>query len=190
MRFSLKNKKLLARFKRRHYYPRVAKQLIWGNSGLKLLSRAILPRRRLRWIKIWMKWHYKLSFLKFKKKKRGRYYWFKLKNCMPCTKKSDKSRMGKGKGKLVGWYCNLLAGNIILELRITKFKTVRPLFKYFSKKFTANICGIIQYNYRSLQAFSGTLGDAQYFQQDRLLSYRRQFYKQRKISTIRLKIDL
>jgi large subunit ribosomal protein L16 len=34
----------------------------------------------------------------------------------PFTQKSVASRMGKGKGKLVGWFCPIRAGQIIFEI--------------------------------------------------------------------------
>jgi hypothetical protein len=109
---------------------------------------------------------------------------------MPCTRKSEKSRMGKGKGKLVGSFAHLTAGHFIMEFNFTKFVVVKPLFKYLCSKFTGRVQGIINQSFKNLQCFSGRSGDVTYFQQRRVLTYKRKRFVFRIASLRRAKLDL
>ncbi len=73
MRKSLKNKKPLAIFKRRHLCPRVFRGLVWGTSGAVLLKRMFLVVSAVYWFRVRMRWHYKkLTFGYRRKNNKGR----------------------------------------------------------------------------------------------------------------------
>lgn len=52
-----------------------------------------------------------------KRDKTYRKYWIRAFPSFPLTRKSLNARMGKGKGKLKGWFCRLSAGSFFIELR-------------------------------------------------------------------------
>jgi large subunit ribosomal protein L16 len=52
-----------------------------------------------------------------KKDKTYRKFWIRAFPSFPLTRKSTNARMGKGKGKLKGWFCRITAGSFFIELK-------------------------------------------------------------------------
>lgn len=197
MRYSRKNKKLLARFKKRRNYTRTFRPLIWGGCGLRCLSRIMLPRRRLQWLKTWIKWHYKVHFRRYKynkyrfiRKRTQKYYWMRLRHVMPVTRKASKARMGKGKGEIKGWFANLRAGFFIFEFNLVKYSIVRKLFSYLTKKFTGRVQGIFRQNQLTTPGIRTKWLNTAYYRNSALLTYQRVRTVKNKTFFIKYKRDV
>ena len=89
--------------------------LVYGQAGLMLLQPLRLQNRQI--------FRFKLVLKKSARKaeKTSRRCWMTAFPHLPLSKKTEGSRMGKGKGKLAGWVAELSAGVILFEI-----KNLRP----------------------------------------------------------------
>lgn len=89
--------------------------LVYGQAGLMLLQPLRLQNRQI--------FRFKLVLKKSARKaeKTSRRSWMTAFPHLPLSKKTEGSRMGKGKGKLAGWVAELSAGVILFEI-----KNLRP----------------------------------------------------------------
>ncbi len=111
-------------FKRRSFITPKANSIKYGQCGLQLLQPVRLNNKQIFRIKLFLK----KSSRKFDKT--SRYIWFNLFPHLPLSKKVEGSRMGKGVGKLAGWFIELPSGICIFE-----FKNLRPgRAHYFTKQ--------------------------------------------------------
>lgn len=177
MKLSKKTSKIIPAQKWRHTHPIEQRYLAWGNCGFKLLETLWFLRRRAFWMKRWLKWHYKMTFLHYKKKKlrKRRYYWFHIKRCIPCSRKSDKMRMGKGRGKLGSWYSRLNAGNFVLEFKFAKEHVLRDLYNYFRRKFVVKLHCVFRTSAKSYSNFNGKTTFNWYYTRREFLTLNRRY---------------
>lgn len=177
MKYSKKNNKIIASQKWRHTHPLETRELAWGVCGFKILETLFLLRRRVFWLKRWLKWHYKSTFMHFKKKKlrRRRYYWFHIKRCIPCCRKSDKLRMGKGRGKLGSWFSHLNAGNFLFEFRYQKSRILKHLFQFFTHRFIVKLHLVYRNNLKTYSNVDGRTTHKTYNTRFDLLSVNRRY---------------
>ena len=85
--------------------------LLYGQQGLQLLQPMNISGKNLFRIKIFIK---KVAR---RTDKTSRKVWLSAFPHLPLTKKVSGSRMGKGKGKLAGWYGKLPSGINLIEYR-------------------------------------------------------------------------
>jgi ribosomal protein L16 len=52
-----------------------------------------------------------------KRDKTYRKFWIRAFPSFPLTRKSTNARMGKGRGKLKGWFCRVKAGSLFVEVK-------------------------------------------------------------------------
>lgn len=137
---SRKTGKDIIRQKWRHVYPRVNRTLQWGICGFKILDRLYMRRSWAVYFRWLIRRDYRTKFFFFAyygRKLRSlfpmRYFWCTMRRCMPCSRKSNKFRMGKGRGhKVIGWYLSLNAGTVIVEYlypREIYFRYIRRLLR-------------------------------------------------------------
>ena len=100
-------------FKLNHYHKyklkkirKKNKNLNEGNYGLKVIKSGFINPNELKTI---------IFYLKKILKKQGKI-WINLNPNFTKTKKPIETRMGKGKGNLVGYYCTVQRGHIFLEI--------------------------------------------------------------------------
>lgn len=98
-------------FKRRTLPEKVTKRLVFGNSGLLLGSKYSMSHSGISVIK--------RSFKRVKSKHNSgkQKFWMPYKSVIPVTKKSNKSRMGKGKGKIRAYCYFVYRGFFLVEFR-------------------------------------------------------------------------
>ena len=80
--------------------------LKFGNCGLKSQESGILTSKHLELLN---------KVLSKRLKKVGKF-WFRLNVQYQLTKKPNQTRMGKGKGKLSDWVCEVKRGRVVIEL--------------------------------------------------------------------------
>lgn len=85
--------------------------LLYGQQGLQLLQPMNISGKNLFRIKIFIKKGARRT------DKTSRKVWLSAFPHLPLTKKVSGSRMGKGKGKLAGWYGKLPSGINLVEYR-------------------------------------------------------------------------
>jgi len=85
--------------------------LLYGQQGLQLLQPMNISGKNLFRIKIFIKKGARRT------DKTSRKVWLSAFPHLPLTKKVSGSRMGKGKGKLAGWYGKLPSGINLIEYR-------------------------------------------------------------------------
>jgi len=85
--------------------------LLYGQQGLQLLQPMSISGKNLFRIKLYIKKGSKRA------DKTSRKVWLNAFPHLPLTKKVSGSRMGKGKGKLAGWYGKLPSGINLIEYR-------------------------------------------------------------------------
>lgn len=85
--------------------------LLYGQQGLQLLQPMNISGKNLFRIKIFIKKGARRT------DKTSRRVWLSAFPHLPLTKKVSGSRMGKGKGKLAGWYGKLPSGINLVEYR-------------------------------------------------------------------------
>ena len=123
-KFIYKNKQKLRKFQ---FFKK--SKLSFGNSGLYLIQSLRLNSKQI--------FRYKLFIKKSVRKvdKTLRFVWFNLFPHLPLTRKVEGSRMGKGKGKLVGWIIEYKPGIYLFE-----FKNLRNgRLEYFIKQILLKI---------------------------------------------------
>ena len=171
VRTSLKNKKPLAAFKRRHTVSRVFKALIWGTSGIKLITRLMIDHSQLAWLTNLVRWHYKRKYVRdfysrknerWKKQKYMVSYWNRVRTLLPCSRKSSHARMGRGKGKIAGYFAELAAGFFLLEFRFTELQNFRRLCKFLACRLPVKFQGIYNNQFKAFRMFSTFRGQFQF----------------------------
>ena len=98
-------------FKRRSFRKSSDSKVRYGQFAVQILKPLRLNSKQI--------FRYKLFLKKAVRKvdKTGRRAWFNIFPYLPLSKKVAGSRMGKGKGKLAGWACDLPSGINIIELK-------------------------------------------------------------------------
>ncbi len=101
------------RSKKFKYYK--LKNLIFGNSGLKVLNYLFLTARHM--------FRYTLIIKRCTKRgtKVSRSYWVNYTINIPLTKQSKGARMGSGKGKLFAWGFKTNGGSMLFELKNVRY---------------------------------------------------------------------
>lgn len=94
---------------------------LYGTSACKPITVGILTAKHLRRLILILKWI-------FKKSKR-KYLWIPYFPHTPIFKKKTNSRMGKGKGKRVGWYTTIYPGLSFFEVKNIRFGRVKKFGK-------------------------------------------------------------
>ena len=84
-------------------------KLLFGQGGLKIIKPLQLNSKKIFRLKIFLKKAVRRS------DKTRRKMFFNAFPYLPLSKKNLGSRMGKGKGKLSSWKCNLSPGHILVE---------------------------------------------------------------------------
>lgn len=131
-----------------------ATNLVYGQYGLKVLQPLRISAKRFFKIKLFLKKAIRRS------EKTSRYAWFHIFPHVPLTKKAEGSRMGKGKGKLVGWAIQVTPGIIILELKNLRSGRAEyfckqisyklPIYSRFVRKLTSRVPLILDNSRRVL----------------------------------------
>ena len=103
--------------------------LVYGTSGLRILSILKISGKQLFRLKIFLKKAIKKSdFTK-------RLMWFNAFPHLPLSKKAKGVRMGKGVGKLSLWYTQLYAGTVVVEFKNLRIGRMRFFTKQLIAKF-------------------------------------------------------
>lgn len=97
---------------------------VQGNYGLQSKTQGILTSRQIEAIRKTLKKHLK---------KRGRL-WLNVFPDIAKTKKPEKTRMGKGKGRTHLWCFKVHPGKVVFEVAGLNLKTAKNLFKKASYK--------------------------------------------------------
>ena len=117
-KFNFKNK-----HKKRIFNTSKKTKLHYGQAGLQLNQPLFLSSKQI--------FRFRLILKKSSRRSdnTGRKFWFNAYPHLPLTLKVAGSRMGKGTGKLAGWFALNRPGTVLLEM-----KNLRPgRAKYFSK---------------------------------------------------------
>ena len=176
MRKSRKDKKPLAFFKRRHTLSRVFKALLWGTSGIKLITRLLMTHQNLFWLGNWVKWQYRRYYKRdyfTVRKKRSKIantmikisYWTRVRSLLPCSRKATHSRMGRSKGKIAGHFATLAPGFFILEFKYTDVKKFKRLCTYLRNKWKVRFQGIFKNTMQASRTHSTSFGSRSFFKQ-------------------------
>ena len=90
-------------------------KLLYGQIGLVLLQPLRLTSKQI--------FRYKLFLKKASRKsdKTLRFTWFHIFPHIPLSRKVEGSRMGKGKGKLAGWFTELPSGVTLFEFKNLRY---------------------------------------------------------------------
>ena len=110
-KFKFKN---IQKRRKNNFLPRKG-SLLYGQTGLMILQPLRLQNKQI--------FRFKLVLKKSARRsdKTGRKLWMNAFPHIPVSKKVEGSRMGKGKGKLATWACEISGGVVLLEL-----KNLRP----------------------------------------------------------------
>lgn len=118
----------------------LVKTLTYGTSACKPIQTGVITARHMRRLILFLK--------KIFKKSKRKYLWIPYFPHTPIFKKSINARMGRGKGKRVGWYSIIYPGLSFFETKGVRFGKMK-LFgnmvisrlpfrvKYVSKKTTS-----------------------------------------------------
>jgi len=98
-------------FKRRFLRQSKITTLTYGYAGLMILQPLRLSNKQIFRCKLFLKKASKRS------DKTLRFVWFNIFPHIPLSRKVEGTRMGKGKGKLAGWFTELPAGITIFEFK-------------------------------------------------------------------------
>lgn len=186
MRRSKRTSKPIFAQKHRKFINYNEKCLQWGMSGIRLLGRFSITRRRTWFFKLWFKWYYKRYYrvkrkrvdytrvgaAHFRKYGRGKtwkrtrrtFYWFRARRAVPVLHKSNKSRMGKGRGKLYSWISHVKAGTILTEFAYYK-KRLSDYFalKILCERLPCKAQYIVSENLNQITPFNGRYNNIRYF---------------------------
>ncbi len=91
-----------------------ANQLCFGTHGLQALEKGRLTAKQIEAIRRTI-----TNFLKRKGK-----VWIRIFPDFPVSKKPSEVRMGKGKGNVAFWVCNVKPGRILYEIAGASYKTL------------------------------------------------------------------
>jgi ribosomal protein L16 len=108
--------------------PKKTPNLNYGTSGLLLLQPLRLSSKHLSKFKLYLKRAMR------KTDKTKRFVWFHGFPHLPLTKKSPGSRMGKGKGKVEIWFCQLRPLTFLFEFVNLRSGRARFFFKQMSHR--------------------------------------------------------
>lgn len=106
------------------YFETKANLLKFGTHGIQALERGRITARQIEAVRRSI-----TNFLKRKGK-----VWIRIFPDFPITNKPSEVRMGKGKGNVAYWVCNIKPGRILYEIAGADFKLLQNALEYASTK--------------------------------------------------------
>lgn len=116
-------------FKRRLLAPIKMDTFNYGSMALVLGTPLLLTATNLGRLQL------KLKRACAKRDKTYRKFWIRSFPSFPLTRKSTNARMGKGRGKLKGWFCQISAGTLFIEIKNVRLGRG----KFFLNQIRANL---------------------------------------------------
>lgn len=103
--------------------------LKFGTHGIQALEKGRITAKQIEAVRRSI-----TNFLKRKGK-----VWIRIFPDFPITNKPSEVRMGKGKGNVAFWVCNVKPGRILYELAGADFKLLSNALEFASKKLPINV---------------------------------------------------
>lgn len=186
VRRSKRTSKPIYNQKHRSMVPYAERRLQWGAYGVRLLGRFSITRRRTWFLKLWLKWYhtnyYRRKPRRVDLKKKGQeffrrhgygmtwkktlraFYWLRARRAIPILHKSNKARMGKGRGKLYSWLTHVRAGTILVEFSNYKKQWAdRLAIKVLHERLPCDSQYVVSQQLRRYPVISGRYRESMYF---------------------------
>ncbi len=115
--------------------------LSYGNTGILPLDHILILKKTKKWIRVQIKRLLKCRGLIHK------FFWIRIRVSKTLTRKNNKSRMGKGKGKIVNTFGYIKRGQIFLQFKRWVYEYTKRFARILSIKYGRKLCAVRQPNH-------------------------------------------